>query len=248
MKKFKLYVLAFLVAAVCSKSAFALNCVNTAYGSLCSSAPADFELRKTVSKLNSSETKDRLLGVKKGDTFVFYFKVTNNTLNDITLKLKDDLPFEYERVSGSTFTETVNLFPKSSKTVEMVVKVKDSEFDGKSLFVKCVVNKAYLYKGSDLKDTSTATVCYGDGFGSKLADGSGVLGDFTPSVVKPTADTDITVNNFQPFLMNIQNFCNFGFFNWDSFNEYVHSFDGGGIANFLLKQWLFFTFWIFRQY
>ena len=168
MKKFKLYVLAFLVAAVSSKSAFALNCVNTAYGSLCSSAPADFELRKTVSKLNSSETKDRLLGVKKGDTFVFYFKVTNNTLNDITLKLKDDLPFEYERVSGSTFTETVNLFPKSSKTVEMVVKVKDSEFANKSNFEKCVVNKAYISKDKDQKDSSTATVCFGEGVANTL--------------------------------------------------------------------------------
>jgi hypothetical protein len=45
----------------------------------------------------------------------------------------------------------------------MSVKVKDSEFEGKKNFEKCVINKAYIYKGDKEKDSSTATVCFGDG-------------------------------------------------------------------------------------
>ena len=255
MKRLKFLTIALILATVGSKSAFALNCVSTAYGNLCSGAPLDYDVRKTVSKTADSEGSDRIANVSQGDTFTFYFRVSNNTLNEVTLNLEDNLPSVFERVSGISYTEKVTLYPKSRKTLEMVVKVKDSEFKNNNFFQKCVVNKAYLYKDKDLKDTATATVCYGKGFGSKLTGTfqNDVLGAGTPGVVRPTDEENnlifgqnTTINNY------FNNFYNFTFslFNFNfNIGEYINSCYNSlntHFSSFLIKQWLLFTFWLFR--
>lgn len=140
------------------------ECNNSGYGSTkCDNNKKDYDLEKKVTKSSKDSKEEKITNVKKGDNFIFTFKVRNNTNEEITLKLVDNLPKEFERVSGIGFTEEVKIEKNSSKTLEMVAKVKDSEFEGKSNFEKCVINKAYIYKGDKEKDSSTATVCFGDG-------------------------------------------------------------------------------------
>ncbi len=145
------------------------SCDSSAYGttgSTCSNS--EFNLEKRVIKSGTSEDKKKITGVNKGDTFTFEFKIENKTSNEVTLNLEDNLPSEFEKVSGIGYTEEVKLDAKSRKTLEMVVKVKDSEFANKSNFEKCVVNKAYISKDKDQKDSSTATVCFGEGVANTL--------------------------------------------------------------------------------
>lgn len=168
MKKIKLLVLPVLFYVSTITMAFA-SCDSSAYGttgSTCSNS--EFNLEKTVSKAGSTENNKKVTGIKKGDTFTFSFKVENKTSNEVTLNLEDNLPSEFEKVSGIGYTEEVKLGAKSRKTLEMVVKVKDSEFANKSNFEKCVVNKAYITKDKDQKDSSTATVCFGEGVANTL--------------------------------------------------------------------------------
>lgn len=262
MKKANLLILPIIfIATLMGKSAFALNCVNTAYGNLCSSAPVDYELRKTVSKSNSSTGLTRIDNIKQGDTFVFYFKISNNTLNEVTLKLEDNLPASLERVGGVGETETVVLFAKSKKILEMEVKVKDSEFANKENFQKCVVNKGYLYKDTNLQDSSTATVCFGKGLGSKIVSGTlydGVLGSSTPAVLKPVVENEIFyINQYFSFdkyfnMFNNNNF-NFGFLNInfnpviDACKAYLNGLNGL-FDGFFFKQWVLFTLWVIRGF
>lgn len=249
------------MASLSFKSVYALNCVNTAYGNLCTSAPVDYEIRKTVSKSNSSTGLTRIDNVKQGDTFIFYFKISNNTLNEVTLKLEDMIPSAFERVGGIGETESVVLFAKSKKILEMQVKVKDSEFKGKNNFQKCVVNKAYLYKDTNLQDSSTATVCYGIGLGSKVIPGTWdtVLGSSTPTVMNPVNETENFIFFSQYFsfdryinMFNNINF-NFGFININ-LNPIIDSFKGtlnavnDQFAGFFIKQWVLFTLWLIRGY
>ncbi len=207
-------------------SVHAVNCVDTAYGSLCSNSISDFDLNKSVSKANSTDRKERITGVKKGENFIFYFRIKNNTLNEATVSLQDNLPTQLERVGGISYTEKVVIFPKSFKIVEMTVKVKDSEFLNKSFFEKCVVNKAYIYKDKDLKDTSTATVCYGDGFGiapSIFGIDNQVLGTSlaTPSA-SPAVDTSYITNNY--FFNTIVSTDYYSLFNIGYFSGLGNSF------------------------
>ena len=163
MKIFKLLVL-FGAFSALSLGLVRAECDNSGYGSSnCDNNKKDYDLEKKVTKSNSDSKEEKITGVKKGENFTFTFKISNNTDEEITLKLEDNLPKEFERVSGIGFTEDVKISKNSSKTLEMVAKVKDSEFEGKSNFEKCVINKAYLFKGSREKDSSTATVCFGDG-------------------------------------------------------------------------------------
>lgn len=257
MKRLNYIVIALILATLSSKSAFALNCVSTAYGNLCSGAPLDYDVRKTVSKTAGSEGTDRITGISQGDTFTFYFRVSNNTLNEVTLTLEDNLPSNLERVGGIGYTEKVTLYPKSRKTLEMVVKVKDSEFQNKNFFQKCVVNKANLYKDKDLKDSATATVCYGKGFGSKLSGivSNDVLGADTPGVVRPVDEDNTyifgqntTINNY------FNNFYNFSFgllnfnFNIGEYLNGCYKALNDQFSSFFIKQWLLFTFWILRGF
>jgi hypothetical protein len=168
MKKIKLFVLPILVYVSTITMAFA-SCDSSAYGttgSTCSNS--EFNLEKTVRKSGASEDKKKITGINKGETFTFEFKVENKTSNEVTLNLEDNLPSEFEKVSGIGYTEEVKLNAKSRKTLEMVVKVKDSEFVNKSNFEKCVVNKAYISQDRDQKDSSTATVCFGEGVANTL--------------------------------------------------------------------------------
>lgn len=139
------------------------NCSSYGGSTSCTENGKEYDLQKRVKKTESSGKEQKITGIKKGDTFTFVFKVENLKNEQETLKLIDNLPTEFERVSGIGFTEEITLKSKESKNLEMVVKVKDSEFENKSNFEKCVVNKAYLKKGDETKDTSTATVCFGDG-------------------------------------------------------------------------------------
>jgi len=225
-KNIKLMAFSILFFATSFGSAYAVNCIDTAYGSLCSNSISDFDLNKTVSKSNSTDRKEKITGVKKGDNFIFYFRVKNNTLNEATVSLQDNLPKELERVSGIGYTERIVVFPKSDKIVEMTVKVKDSEFLNKSFFEKCVVNKAYIYKDSDLKDTSTATVCYGDGFAAApmlFGSDNKVLGTSlaTPSA-SPTVDTTYITNNY--FFNTVINTDYYSLFNIGYFTSLGNSF------------------------
>lgn len=218
--------LSILFFATSFGSVYAVNCVDTAYGSLCSNSISDFDLNKTVSKSNSTDRKERITGIKKGDSFIFYFRIKNNTLNEATVSLQDNLPTELERVGGIGYTEKVVVFPKSDKIVEMTVKVKDSEFLNRSFFEKCVVNKAYIYKDKDLKDTSTATVCYGDGFAtapSLFGSDNKVLGSSlaTPST-SPTVDTSYITNNY--FFNTVVNTDYYSLFNIGYFTGLGDSF------------------------
>lgn len=145
-----------------SNIAFA-NCSSYGGSTSCTENGKEYDLQKRVKKSDSSNREQKITGIKKGDNFVFVFKVENLKNEKETLKLIDNLPNEFERISGIGFTEEVTLNAKESKEFEMVVKVKDSEFENKSNFEKCVVNKAYLKKGEETKDTSTATVCFGEG-------------------------------------------------------------------------------------
>lgn len=165
MNKLKLVILPLLLATSGITMAFA-SCSSSGYGTTCTNA--DYNLTKTVVKNGSQENKEKITGVKKGENFTYKFKVENKTSNEVTLNLVDNLPSEFERISGIGNTEKITLGAKSNKTLEMVVKVKDSEFVNKTNFEKCVVNKANLYKEGSEKDTSTATVCFGDGVVSKL--------------------------------------------------------------------------------
>jgi len=146
-----------------SQVAFA-ECNNSGYGSSnCDNDKKDYVIEKKVTKSNEDSKEEKITNVNKGDNFIYTFKIRNNTDEEVTLKLVDNLPKELEKVSGIGFTEDVTISKNSSKTLEMSVKVKDSEFEGKSNFEKCVINKAYIYKGDKEKDSSTATVCFGDG-------------------------------------------------------------------------------------
>lgn len=135
------------------------------YGSSCSDS--GYDLTKRVS-FNGGDSKQKVTGIKKGDTFKYTFKVENKTNETKTLKLVDNLPSELERVGGIGFTEEIKLDKNSSIKLEMDVKVKDSEFENKTNFEKCVVNTAHLYKDDVKKESSSATVCYGEGIAKTL--------------------------------------------------------------------------------
>lgn len=151
-------------------SVLALNanasCSGSYYGSS-SCSDSGFDLTKKVS-FKDEEAKQKLTGVKKGDVFKYTFKIENKTDETKTLKLIDNLPNELERVAGIGFTEEVTLGKKSSVKLVMEVKVKDSEFENKKDFEKCVVNTAQLYKDGAKKESSSATVCYGEGIAKTL--------------------------------------------------------------------------------
>lgn len=143
------------------------DCTGAYYGSsTCSDS--GFNLTKRISKNDSSESKEKLTGIKKGETFKYTFKLDNKTNETKTLKLVDNLPFEIERVSGIGFTEEVVINKNDHVKLVMEVKIKDSEFDNKKDFEKCVVNTAYLFKDSVKKETSSATVCFGEGTSKNL--------------------------------------------------------------------------------
>jgi len=163
MNYFKVVLLTGVIVALGSTTAFA-SCSNSGYGSNnCDKNKSEYTIEKKVSKSESSSKLEKIFDIRKGDNFIFSFKITNNTNEDVTVKLVDNLPNEFERVSGIGFTEDVKVAKNSSETVKMVAKVKDSEFEAKKDFEKCVINKAYIYKSDRQKDSSTATVCFGDG-------------------------------------------------------------------------------------
>lgn len=157
--------LVLVISFVALNSTSFASCNGSGYGSSgsCEEKNPDYDLQKRVKKTNDGKKEQKITGIKKGETFIYTFKVENSKNEKETLKLVDNLPNELERVSGIGFTEEIILDKKSSKTLEMVVKVKDSEFENKTNFEKCVVNKAFLKKGDIDKDSSTATVCYGAG-------------------------------------------------------------------------------------
>jgi hypothetical protein len=165
MKNIKLVALPVLLVTSSFTMAFA-SCSTSAYGTSCTNS--DYNLTKTVIKAGSTDSKEKITGIKKGDTFTYKFKVENKTSDQVTLTLTDKLPSELEKVSGIDTTETIKVDANSSKNYELVAKVKDSEFANKTNFEKCIVNKAYINKGDSQKDSSTATVCYGEGVVSKL--------------------------------------------------------------------------------
>lgn len=169
MKNIKLFVLPIVFAASLTGVALA-ECNNSGYGTnnSCKTKKEGFVIEKRVSKSGPSDKKEKITGVKKGQTFTFYFKVKNDTYDKADVKFIDKLPAELERVSGDDLTKSFSMDSRSDKTFEMVVKVKDSEFDNKTNFEKCVVNKAYITKDEKEKDSSSATVCYGDGVATKL--------------------------------------------------------------------------------
>lgn len=164
MQKIKLVVLPLLLATSGITMAFA-SCSSSAYGTSCTNS--DYNLTKLVSK-NNTDAKEKIIGVNKGETFTYKFKIQNKTSKEVTLDLKDELPNEMEKVSGIGQTETIKIDANSSKNFEMVAKIKDSEFENKTNFEKCIVNKAYIYKDGSEKDASTATVCFGEGVVTKL--------------------------------------------------------------------------------
>lgn len=142
------------------------DCSGSYYGSS-SCSDSGYDLTKRVSK-GDNEPKEKITGVRKGDVFKYTFKIENKTDETKTLKLVDNLPNELERVGGIGFTEEVTLEKNSSTKITMDVKVKDSEFENKKDFEKCVVNTAHLYKEDARKETSSATVCYGEGTAKSL--------------------------------------------------------------------------------
>ena len=150
-------------------SVLALNANASCSGSYGSSSCSDsgFDLVKRVS-FKDEEGKQKITGIKQGDVFKYTFKIENKTDETKTLKLIDNLPNELERIGGIGFTEEVTLGKKSSVKLIMEVKVKDSEFDNKKDFEKCVVNTAQLYKDGAKKESSSATVCYGEGVAKTL--------------------------------------------------------------------------------
>jgi hypothetical protein len=163
MRFLKVIALGSLVASMGLTPVFA-ECNNSGYGSSnCDNNKQDYVIEKKITKSNSESKEEKITNVKKGENFIYTFKIRNNTNEDVTLKLVDNLPKEFEKVSGIGFTEDVKIAKNSSETLKMSVKVKDSEFEGKKNFEKCVINKAYIYKGDKEKDSSTATVCFGDG-------------------------------------------------------------------------------------
>jgi hypothetical protein len=163
MNYLKVLVLGAFVATLGFTPVFA-ECNNSGYGSSnCDNSSKDYVIEKKVTKSSKDSKEEKITNVKKGENFIYTFKIRNNTDNEVTLKLVDNLPKEFEKVSGIGFTEDVKVEKNSSKTLQMTVKVKDSEFEGKKNFEKCVINKAYIYKGDKEKDSSTATVCFGDG-------------------------------------------------------------------------------------
>ncbi len=163
MNYIKVLVLGAFVATLGFRPAFA-ECSNSGYGSSnCDNDKKDYVIEKKVTKSSSDSKEEKITNVRKGENFIYTFKIRNNTDSEVTLKLVDNLPKEFEKVSGIGFTEDVKIEKNSSKTLQMSVKVKDSEFEGKKDFEKCVINKAYIYKGDKEKDSSTATVCFGDG-------------------------------------------------------------------------------------
>lgn len=163
MKFLKVIVLSAFVALISTNTVFA-ECNNSGYGSSnCDDNKKDYVVEKKVTRSSADKKEEKITNVKKGENFIFTFKIRNNTNEEVTLKLTDNLPKEFERISGIGFTEDVKISKNSSETLEMVVKVKDSEFEGKTNFEKCVINKAYVSKGDKERDSSTATVCFGDG-------------------------------------------------------------------------------------
>jgi len=168
MKNIKLIALPIVFLASLSGVAFA-ECNNSGYGSTdsCNKNREGFEIQKRVSKSGESDKKEKITGVKKGETFTFYFKVKNETYDKADLKFVDNLPSELEVVSGDDLNKSFSMDSQSNKNFEIVVKVKDSEFN-RTNFEKCVVNKAYITKDDKEKDSSSATVCYGDGVATKL--------------------------------------------------------------------------------
>ena len=114
------------------------ECNNSGYGSSnsCNDSKKDYVIEKKVTKSKSDSKEEKITNVKKGENFVYTFKIRNNTNEEVTLKLEDNLPKEFERVSGIGLTEDVKIKKNSSETLEMVAKVKDSEFEGRKDFEK----------------------------------------------------------------------------------------------------------------
>ena len=90
MKLLKLVVLSGALIAFGSGLVLA-DCNNSGYGSTkCENNKKDFDLEKKVSKSNSESKEEKITGVKKGDNFIFTFKIKNNTDEEVTIKLVDN--------------------------------------------------------------------------------------------------------------------------------------------------------------
>lgn len=159
----------FLFANTLIVSLFITLSVNAECGSYGSNSCSNsgYNLTKRVS-IKDESAKQKITGIKKGTVFKYTFTIENKTNETKTLKLVDSLPKELERVGGIGFTEEVTLAKNSSVKLYMEVKVKDSEFENKTNFEKCVVNTAELYKDGSKKESSSATVCYGEGVAKNL--------------------------------------------------------------------------------
>lgn len=113
---------------------------------------------------SSSDWKDKVTGLHKGDIVEFKVKVKNKGEVEVDeMKMKDSFPKQMEKLSGDGLTEDWDVFgPGDIKTFNFFAKVDDSEFDTNKDFEKCVVNKAEVFYKSDQEASDTATVCYSD--------------------------------------------------------------------------------------
>lgn len=123
----------------------------------------EFEVTKKVRFQGDSIWKDKVVGVKEGETVEFRIVVKNTgeTSAD-NMKMTDLLPDALYRIGGAGLTEEWNDFEvDETKTFILEARIKSVEFDRENDFEKCVVNKAEAEQDGDLVGSDTATVCYG---------------------------------------------------------------------------------------
>lgn len=140
------------------------SCTISSYGSKsCKPKQINLDVSKRVSLVGNLDRSQKITGVKKGQEFIFYIKVRNDSDQNLKkLKIVDNLPTEMVRVSGLDSSQVFDLDKGKSKTFEIKAKVRDSEYLSNVQFEKCSVNKASLYLGGIETETGTATVCFGN--------------------------------------------------------------------------------------
>ncbi len=152
-----------VVLSTASASNVYADCHSTYGGGKTCDNTIIFKVEKKVRLAGTTEWKDKITNVKKGDVIEFRIRVTNIGDKSVnSMEMKDKLPSDiFNKIGGSGLTEEWDSFdPGDVKEFIIQVKVKDSEFTSSRSFDKCVVNKAEAYYDGDFVGSATATVCY----------------------------------------------------------------------------------------
>ncbi|HLB51885.1 hypothetical protein A3F07_01940 [candidate division WWE3 bacterium RIFCSPHIGHO2_12_FULL_38_15] len=116
----------------------------------------NLEVNKKVRIGDNDKYSSKVVGVDQSEIITFLLELKNTGEKNIQdIKVVDDLPEEFELISGKLEDKVGEVKDGEAKNLFIVVKVKD----GVNLAGKCVINKVEA-KWDDNKESDEATVCF----------------------------------------------------------------------------------------